>query len=74
LLGGIIGIIVAFLFKGIIENDEEATASPWQDESTEEEYYFPRDTFDMTKEERKRAEWEAQQEWLGHQDRLSESD
>lgn len=52
LLGGIVGIIVAYLFKGIIERDEEKV-DPWADEENEEkEYFLPRDTFAKTKEER----------------------
>lgn len=51
LLGGVVGILVAFLFKGIIEKDEE-NKDPWENESTDKEHYFPRDTFEMTKEQR----------------------
>lgn len=73
LLGGLTGIIVAFIFKGIIENDEIVT-DPWENESTETAFYFSRDTFDMTKEERQQAAWEAQQEWLSQQGKLSEAE
>jgi len=71
LLGGLVGIFVAFLFKGIIENDEEAT-NPWQDESTDTQRYFPEDVFDMTKEERKiKAVQKAELERLRQLDRDS---
>ncbi len=60
LLGGIVGILVAFLFKGIIEMDEEHH-DPWADDSEEKEYYFSRDVFDMTLAERERAALEEQQ-------------
>lgn len=56
LLGGIVGILIAFLFKGIIEQDEE-DRDPWaQEEYEDAEYYLPRDTFDMTIEERQALE------------------
>ncbi len=52
LLGGIVGIFVAFLFKGIIEKDEE-NRDPWADEANQEkEFFLPRDTFDKTKAQR----------------------
>ncbi len=60
LLGGIMGIFVAFLFKGIIEQDEE-DYDPWADEKDQEAtYFFPRDVFAMTRQER----WEVEQEQL----------
>ncbi len=64
LLGGITGILVAFLFKGIIEADEEKN-NPWENESTDKTPYFAGDTFDMTRNERRvHAEWLAEQAWL----------
>ncbi|NNF20894.1 MAG: rhomboid family intramembrane serine protease [Saprospiraceae bacterium] len=52
LMGGIVGIIVAYIFKGMIEKDEHKT-DPWADEENEEkQYYLPRDTFEKTKLER----------------------
>ena len=61
------GIFVAFLFKGIIEQDEE-DYDPWADEQDEEAtYFFPRDVFDMTKQER----WELEQaKLMAEQERL----
>jgi len=60
LLGGIMGILVAFLFKGIIEQDEEEE-DPWAAErDVEAQYFFPRDQFDMTRQER----------WMLEQERL----
>jgi hypothetical protein len=54
------GIFVAFLFKGIIEQDEE-DYDPWADEKDQEAtYFFPRDVFAMTRQER----WEVEQEQL----------
>ena len=57
LLGAIVGIIIAFVFKGVIESDENEEIVF---EEEELEYFLPRDSFDMTKDER-RAYWEAQQ-------------
>ena len=58
LLGAIVGIVIAFLFKGIIEKDEEYV-DPWEDEiHAQAEYYLPRNTFDMTKKERHLLEQE----------------
>lgn len=53
LLGGITGILIAFLFKNSIEKDEEEKADPWQDEHLEaSKYFLTRDTFDLTFEDR----------------------
>lgn len=57
LLGGIVGIVVAFLFKGIIEQDEE-DYDPWANDDDSAQHYLPRDTFEMTKQER----WEKEQQ------------
>jgi len=71
LLGGIVGIFVAFLFKGIIELDEEEGDDPWADEREEDlQYYFPRDVFEMTRQER----WVAEQERLRIQQELLNKD
>lgn len=52
LFGAIAGLMVAFLLKGIVE-DDDIKRDPWADEAGEEEQYFlPRDTFLMTKRER----------------------
>ena len=53
LLGAIVGIIVAFLFKSYIEKDEEQKQDPWKDEKLEPEaYLLPRDVFEKTHQER----------------------
>jgi hypothetical protein len=53
LLGGIVGIFVAYLFKGLIEKDENKV-DPWIDESDEdEELLLPPDTFTKTIEQRR---------------------
>ena len=52
LLGLIVGIIIAFFLKGIIEKDE-IIRDPWANELYEDtEYFFSRDTFEKTLEER----------------------
>ena len=52
LIGVIVGIIISFLLKGIIEKDEEPR-DPWKDEQLQEaQYFLKRDTFLMTKSER----------------------
>lgn len=52
LFGAIAGLIVAFLVKGILE-DEDVEVDPWADEKLEpEKYYLPRDAFEKTKAER----------------------
>lgn len=52
LIGGVVGILIAFLFKNSIEIDEKKD-DPWTNEG-EPEYFLPRDTFEKTREERRR--------------------
>lgn len=52
LLGGIAGILVAWLFKNEIEQDEEPVEYQLEDSGTE--YFFDRDIFDKTRSERQR--------------------
>ena len=59
LLGGIVGLIIAWLMKGIIEKDEESS-DPWANESDEKKAYLAPDTFEMTRAEKLRAQQEAQ--------------
>ncbi len=55
LLGGLVGIFVSFWYKDHIEPDEERRRPSWEVETPEEPGYFlDRDTFDKTKEERRR--------------------
>lgn len=54
LFGAIVGILIAFVFKGMIEPDEQVKESPWTNDISERAYYFfPRDIFDKTREERR---------------------
>ena len=51
LFGGIVGIVIAFLFRSMIERDE-VIRDPWADEIDTEDFFLERDAFDMTKWER----------------------
>jgi membrane associated rhomboid family serine protease len=53
LIGGIMGILVAYFFKEEVEEDEIETPSVSDSPKT---YFLPRDAFDYTKEERRLAE------------------
>ena len=58
LMGVFSGILIAFLFKGLIEKDE-IKRDPWANErDDEEEYFLERDTFEKTLAQR---EWEEAQ-------------
>jgi len=52
LLGGIVGIIVAYLFKGLIEKDE-LKVDPWEYEEESDQLLLSPDTFEKTKEQRR---------------------
>ncbi len=57
LFGAFVGIIVAFWYRDVRESDEEAQEPSWANESSaDSEYFLPRDAFDMTREERQRAQ------------------
>ncbi len=52
LFGAFAGLLMSFLVKGIVE-DEDIKEEPWADEESEpSKYLFPRDTFEKTKAER----------------------
>ncbi|MCB0663971.1 MAG: hypothetical protein KDC24_14585, partial [Saprospiraceae bacterium] len=54
LLGGIVGIFVAYWFKDVIEIDEKPKKYSWEEEPEEEgRYFLPRDTFEKTKQQRR---------------------
>ena len=50
LLGGIAGILIAWLYRGDIEEDEIPVAVE-EDEEEEKEYFLPRDIFEVKREE-----------------------
>lgn len=59
LLGAISGIILAWVYRKVVEEDEIEV--PVVVEVEEKHYYLPRDTFDMTMAQR-RAIWEQRQQ------------
>lgn len=53
LLGALVGIFVAYWFKGQIEQDEERPVYSWEEEeATPSRPFLPRDTFDKTRRQR----------------------
>ena len=54
LFGALAGILAAWVFKDKIEQDEKVDEFTMIEEPDETHYFFPRDTFDLTKEERRR--------------------
>lgn len=52
LLGGIAGIVLAWIYRHDIEEDEIPVPEEMEEEE-EKEYFLPRDAFDMTLEERR---------------------
>lgn len=60
LFGALVGVLIAFLFKGQIE-DDEVRVDPWANDIDTEEYFLSRDTFQKTKAERiqeQQSQWE----------------
>lgn len=64
LFGALVGILVAYIFKGQIEEDEIKEPPSWANEVHRENHFLPRDIFSKTK--RQRLE-ERQQEQLRRQ-------
>ena len=59
LFGAFVGGIVAFWYRDIRESDEQESEPSWANESSaDSEYFLPRDAFEMTREERQRAQLE----------------
>lgn len=52
LVGGIVGIVIAWWYRHEIEQDEVPVIS-YEEEEEEKEYYLPRDVFDLTMAERR---------------------
>lgn len=52
LLGGIVGIFVAYWYKEEIEADEKEQPPSWANEPEKTEYFLKRDVFEKTKAER----------------------
>jgi hypothetical protein len=68
LYGGLVGIFVAYYFKDELEGDE-LPQKKWKSiPHADRPYFLPRDTFEMTREERRRLEEEMmRQYWLEQQ-------
>lgn len=57
LLGGIVGILVAWWYKSELESDEGRYVPSWEREPQEgEQFFLERDIFEQTKRERQRRE------------------
>ena len=53
LFGAMVGLVTAFVFKNVIEDDEKHYyTSPWENEHTIKQYFLARDTFEKTKIQR----------------------
>lgn len=72
LLGGLVGIFTSFWFRGSQEQDEAKPVYSWErdEESPLDSYFLDRDTFDKTKEERRRenrdkdlGQWFSSRSW-----------
>lgn len=58
LMGGIVGIFVAWWYKQEIERDEQRYVPSWENEPQKEEKFFlDRDVFERTKAERRNELW-----------------
>lgn len=62
LLGALVGIGIAYLFKDIIEADEEPKEPEYLYDEQPESYLLPRDTFEKTMVERQRE----REQWRTH--------
>ncbi|NOT36392.1 MAG: rhomboid family intramembrane serine protease [Saprospiraceae bacterium] len=58
LFGALTGLWTAFIFRNFRESDEKEVAPSWANDSNEKSYFFERDTFDKTLEERRKEEEE----------------
>lgn len=54
LIGFLVGLFTAFIFRSMLEEDEKPRKSPWEDDEQSHSYFISRDAFDKTKEERRR--------------------
>lgn len=60
LLGGIVGIVIAFIFKSIVEVDEEENPVWAQELEGDEKHFLPRDSFVKTKAEKLKEQLNAE--------------
>ncbi|MEO7176004.1 MAG: rhomboid family intramembrane serine protease, partial [Saprospiraceae bacterium] len=61
LLGGLMGILVAWIYKGVLEEADQTSTEELQDE-TEKSYFFRRDIFDKTRNEKQAEEAELEKQ------------
>jgi membrane associated rhomboid family serine protease len=65
LFGGIVGILVSFLFKSSIEKDEEVKENPWLSEASEQpRNYLDPEVFEKTRQEKLRKQEEQDRDWF----------
>lgn len=66
LMGGVVGILVAYWFKDQLELDEKPKQYSWEmeNDSTDRPFFFERDVFDRTKEERRRDQQDRGRLWF----------
>jgi membrane associated rhomboid family serine protease len=65
LLGGLVGIFVAYWFKDKIETDEVPKRYSWEEEpESEGSFFLPRDAFDKTREQRQRERDQQDGDWF----------
>lgn len=72
LMGGIAGIVSAFVFKNVTENDEIAPKASWANDDQTERPFLPRDAFEMTKYQRYLAELQRRKELEEHYRMINE--
>lgn len=62
LMGGVVGILVAYWFKDQLELNEQPKQYSWEldTEPADQKFFFERDVFERTKEERRREQQERQ--------------
>jgi len=56
LYGALVGLVTAFIFKNVVEEDEVEKDSPWANDDHSLVSFFAADTFDKTKMQRKQEE------------------
>ena len=65
LFGGIVGIIVAYIFKSSVERDEQKKVNPWASESLEApKNYLDPDVFEKTRKERIQQQANDRRDWI----------
>lgn len=52
LFGALVGIVVAFVLKNVVELDEEKADPEWVTETQDRHYFLPRDAFEKTRLQR----------------------